>query len=168
MYIYTKQTIYLWLIVWWHTKRNAHRKENAWDRYDHFWRLFLGSKPLSKACTDIGRTIQKWQASEFDCLCDRTGPPGLSHWVAWSGRLLFLLARKVCGLCRYGNGYTLIHSASVPSLTLNEFHCVMGSVTENYGALVVLNTVQKNSATECLLEHPNVKRPLYCSYCYCS
>ena len=43
-----------------------------------------------------------------------------------------------------------IHSASVPSLTLNEFHCVMDTVTENYGALVVLNTVQKNSATECL------------------
>eukprot|EP00966_Prymnesium_polylepis_P328549 7384356-Prymnesium_polylepis.2 len=43
-----------------------------------------------------------------------------------------------------------IHSASVPALTLPEFHCVMDSVTENYGALVVLNTVQKNSPSECL------------------
>ena len=43
-----------------------------------------------------------------------------------------------------------LHSAYVPALTLPEFHSVMDAVTENYGALVVSNTVQKNSPSECL------------------
>ena len=43
-----------------------------------------------------------------------------------------------------------LHSCWFGILSWQEFQCVLDAVTENYGALCLLNTVQKNTPSECL------------------